>query len=129
MTMSRRRFMLLAVAVVALNSFFWLAQGGFALPRALIADLFGPRMIRAEVVDLAPDGSTQDQFVDRGIIRAVTQSSIMVFELDGNTATIPISSSTTVSGRVFSVSRLRRGMRVLVVRPANGSATQIQVGG
>ena len=41
MTMNRRRFMLLAVALVALNTFFWLAQGGFALPQAIINQFFG----------------------------------------------------------------------------------------
>ena len=34
MTMNRRRFMLLAVALVAVNTFFWVAQGGFALAEA-----------------------------------------------------------------------------------------------
>ena len=33
MTMKRRRFMFLALALVALNAFFWLAQGGFAVRR------------------------------------------------------------------------------------------------
>ena len=33
-----------------LNAFFWLAQGGLALPGALIDRFFGPRLIRAEVV-------------------------------------------------------------------------------
>ena len=126
MTMTRRRrFMLLAVALVALNSFFWIAQGGFALPKAVIASIFGPRMIRAEVAELAPDGSVQDLFVDRGIIRAVTPNAIMITELDGTSVTIQTSPSTAVSGRSGV---LRRGMRVTVLRPANGAATQIQVG-
>jgi len=128
MTMTRRRFMFLAVTLVMVNSFFWLAQGGFALPRAIFANLFGRNMIRAEVLELAPDGSVQDLRVDRGIIRIVTPGGIMVAELDGTTVSIPLSSSTSVSGRVFSTSQLRRGMRVTVVRPANGPATEVQVG-
>ncbi len=71
MTMNRRRFMYLAVALVALNSFFWLAQGSFALPRALIDQFFGQRMIRAEVLVQTPTGA-QDFRIDRGVIRAVT---------------------------------------------------------
>jgi hypothetical protein len=128
MTMTRRRLMLLTVTLVMVNSFFWLAQGGFALPRAIIANLFGPRMIRAEVLDLAPDGSVQDVRVDRGLIRAVTAGGITISELDGTLVSIPLSSSTSVSGRVFSTNQLRRGMRVTVVRPANGPATEVQVG-
>ncbi len=31
-SMTRPRFLLLAATLVALNTFFWLAQGGFALP-------------------------------------------------------------------------------------------------
>ncbi len=50
MRMSRPRFALLVAAVVAVNAFFWLAQGGFALPQAVIDRFFGPRMIRAEVI-------------------------------------------------------------------------------
>jgi ferredoxin-like protein FixX len=53
-TMTRRRFAVLLSAVLALNTFFWLAQGGFALPRAMIDRFFGPRMIRAEVIVQAP---------------------------------------------------------------------------
>ena len=48
--MSRRRFALLVTILAAVNAFFWLAQGGFALPQALIDRLFGPQMIRSEVV-------------------------------------------------------------------------------
>ena len=50
MTMNRRRFMVLAVALVAVNTFFWVAQGGFALPRAVINQFFGSQMVRAEVL-------------------------------------------------------------------------------
>ena len=45
--MSRRRFSLLVCALVAVNAFFWLAQGSFALPRAMIDRFFGPRITKA----------------------------------------------------------------------------------
>ena len=54
MTMNRRRFLFLATALVAVNSFFWLAQSGFALPRAIINQFFGGNMIRAEVLIVDP---------------------------------------------------------------------------
>jgi len=58
--MNRRRFMFLTLALVALNSFFWLAQGGFALPGAIINQFFGNRMVRAELLVQAGGGSIQD---------------------------------------------------------------------
>jgi hypothetical protein len=131
MTMNRRRFMLLAVALVAVNSFFWLAQGGFALPRALIDQYFGSRMIRAEVVVQTQAGS-DDYLIDRGVIRAVTPGTIMLKEKDGRMVTIEIAPSATVTGaggRTRGTGFLRVGVRVLVLRLANAPAESIQVEG
>ena len=131
MTMNRRRFMYLAVALVALNSFFWLAQGGFALSRALINQIFGQQMIRAEVLVQTPNGA-QDFFIDRGVIRALTPGSIIIREKNGDMVPIQISGSATVTGpggRTFSIALLRRGLRVVVIRVANEPAEAIQVEG
>jgi hypothetical protein len=131
MTMNRRRFMFLAIALVALNSFFWLAQGGFALPKAIINQLFGSQMIRAEVLVQTPTGA-QDYRVDRGVIRTIAPGSIVIREKNGDMVTIQLSSTASVTGpggRVLSTSLLRRGMRVLAVAPANAPAESIQVEG
>jgi hypothetical protein len=131
MTMNRKRFMLLAVALVAVNSFFWLAQGGFALPRALIDQYFGSRMIRAEVVVQTSTGS-DDYLIDRGVIRAVTPTTIMLKEKDGRMVSIDIAPSATVTGaggRTRGTGVLRVGVRVLVLRLANAPAESIQVEG
>lgn len=130
MTMRRRRFMFLAVALVALNTFFWVAQGGFAIPKALIQSFFGPRMVRAEVVYLNPDGTTGDERIDRGVIVAVTPALITLREADGTTAAIPIAVTAQVQGgRIGNVSRLRRGLRVVVYHQANAPADSVQVEG
>jgi hypothetical protein len=127
MNVKRRKFMLLAVALVALNTFFWLAQGGFALSQALINDLFGPRLIRAEVLVQTPTG-TADYRIDRGVIMATSPGSITLRELNGEQVTIEVASNASVQGgRIFSVSQLRKRMRVTVVRDANGPVSQIQV--
>jgi hypothetical protein len=128
--MSRRRFLLLAATLVALNTFFWLAQGGFALPGALIDRFFGPRMIRAEVIVGGPL-QVNDFRLDRGVITTTAPGSITIRERDGTVVTISVSSETKVIAgvRVRDVSQLRPPMRVLVVRKANGPATQIQVEG
>jgi hypothetical protein len=130
-TVNRRRFTFLAVALVALNAFFWLAQGGFALPGGLIDQLFGSRLIKAEVLVQTPTGPA-DFFVDRGTIKTVAPGSIIIKEKNGEMVTIQISSTATVTGpggRAGSTSALRRGMRVTVVAPANQPAETIQVEG
>jgi hypothetical protein len=130
-TMNRRRFMLLAVALVVLNSFFWLAQGGFALSRAVIDQFFGQRMIRAEVLVQTPSGA-QDYRIDRGVIRTVTPGSIIIREKNGDMVPIQISINASVTGaggRTSSTSALRRGMRVIVIALANQPADTIQVEG
>jgi hypothetical protein len=132
MTVNRRRFMLLAVALIALNTFFWIAPGGFALSRALIDQYFGARMIRAEVLVQTPTG-TEDYRIDRGVITVVTPGSIVLREKNGDMVPIQVAPTATVAGagrgRTGSVAALRRGMRVTVFRLANAPADSIQVEG
>jgi hypothetical protein len=61
--------MLLAVTLVALNSFFWLATTGLALPRAIVSEFFGNRLVRAEVILQSPSGA-QDCSLDAGLLAA-----------------------------------------------------------
>jgi hypothetical protein len=116
------------IPIVLLVGFLSLAPAGLALPRAVIGNLFGQRMIRAEVLDLAPDGSVQDLRVDRGIILTFSPASLTISELDGTSVSIDLSPSTSVTGRIFALRQLRRGMRVTVIRPANGPASIVEVG-
>jgi hypothetical protein len=128
--MSRRRFLLLVTAVVAVNAFFWLAQGGFALPGALIDRFFGPRLIRAEVI-VGGSARAEDFRIDRGVITAVVPGSITLRERDLTVVTIPVTPATKVRGGAGArtVAQLRPRMRVLVVRKANDPAAQIEVEG
>jgi len=128
MGMNRKRFMLLAVVLVAINAFFWLAQGGFALSAGVIDQLFGGRMIRAEVVVQGANG-TDDYLIDRGVIRAITPGSIVLKENDGKMVTIQIAATPAVTGPGGRTRALRVGMRVLVTRLANAPADTIQVEG
>jgi hypothetical protein len=128
---NRKRFMLLAVALLALNTFFWIAQGGFALPRAIIDQYFGSRMIKAEVVVQTPTG-TADYLIDRGVIKTIVPGSVVLKEKTGEMVTIQLASTATVTGaagRSGPVSVLRRGMRITVFRLANAPADTIQVDG
>ena len=128
--MTPRRFALLAATLVALNTFFWIAQGGFALPGDLIDRFFGPRLIRAEVIVGGPN-VVNDFRIDRGVITATAPGSITLRERDGTVVTIQVTPATRVVGRprVTDASQLRSPMRVLVVRKANAAAAQIQIEG
>jgi hypothetical protein len=129
--MSRRRFLIMVVAVVAVNSFFWLAQGGFALPRGLVDRFFGPDMIRSEVIVAGPLGGVNDFRLDRGVITAIVPRELTLRERDGTVVSIPVVRRARIVGSpsVTDVRQLRAGMRVLVVRRANAPAHLIQVEG
>jgi hypothetical protein len=128
MAMNRRRFMFLAVALVAVNTFFWVAQGGFALPRAVINQFFGPRMVRAEV--LLQNG--EDWRIDRGVVTSASGTTLTLREADGTTVTLDISPSARIQGggRIKNIAQLKkRAVRVVVYHQANLPADLVQVEG
>jgi hypothetical protein len=134
MTMTRRRFLFLATALIAVNSFFWLAQSGFALPSAIINQFFGGNLIRAEVLVASP-GGTQDWRIDRGVITAIsispTGTNVTLKEKDASFVTLQVDPNARVSGpaRFSSVVLLRRRLRVVLYHQANLPATLVQVEG
>ncbi|HET7568425.1 MAG TPA: hypothetical protein VFJ91_10565 [Gaiellaceae bacterium] len=134
--MPSRRFVVLAAVLVVLNVVLWLAPAGLALRKAVIDQLFGPRMVRAEVVVATGTGaSTTDYRLDRGVVTSATTTgvapAISLREADGTVQTIPIAATTRVlgAGRLALPALARRGLQVLVVREANGPAISIQVEG
>lgn len=136
MSMPSRRFAVLAAVLVALNLVLWLAPPGLALRKAVIDQLFGPRMVRAEVVVATGTGSaTTDYRLDRGIVTSVVTTGltpgISLREADGTVQTIPLAATTRVlgAGRLGLQALARRSMQVLVVREANGPAISIQAEG
>jgi hypothetical protein len=128
--MRSRRFMILAVALVALNAAFWLAGGGMALSKAVINQFFGNRMVRAEVIVQAPNG-TEDWRIDRGVITAVSGTNVTLSEADGTTQVVQIDPAARVQGplRFASVSRLRPRLLVVIYHQANAPAQIVQVEG
>jgi hypothetical protein len=132
MSMRRRRWAILASTLVALNVFLWLVPQGLALQRALINQLFGPRMVRAEVVVLGSGGSPQDYRIDRGVVTSATSTAITLSEADGTAQTIPVDAATRVIGMParLGIARLAprlQNAHVLVFRLANAPAQTIQV--
>jgi hypothetical protein len=119
----RKRWMLVATALVALNVTLWLAQGGFALP----SYLFGNSMIRAEVV-VKQGSAIHDYRIDRGKIRAVaTKGTLTVVEKDGTIEAIPVAPTAriTIAGRVSDYLSLRKNMSVTTVRDGVDSPATI----
>jgi hypothetical protein len=126
----RRRFLFLATALIAVNSFFWIAQSGFALPQAIINQFFGGRMIRSEVLISTPAG-TQDWRIDRGVITAISGTAVTLLEKDATVVSLQIDPNARVQGsaRFASVGQLRRRLRVVIYRQADQPATLVQVEG
>jgi hypothetical protein len=128
MTVTRRRYMFLAVTLVALNTFFWLATTGLALPRAIANEFFGNRMVRAEVILQSPGGA-QDWRIDRGVITAVSNGTLTIREADGTSVAVQVDPAARVQGplRFSNPARLRPRLRVVVYHQANTPAQLVQV--
>ena len=123
-TVTRRRFMLLATTLVALNTFFWLATSGLALPKNIVNQFFGNRLIRAEVILQSP-GASQDWRIDRGLVTSVVGSSVTLKEADGTQVTVDLDPNARIQG----ARRVRPRMRVVVYHQANAPADLVQVEG
>jgi hypothetical protein len=127
--MFTRRFALLAGVLVTLNVVLFFATPGLAIRRALVDQLFGQKMIRAEVIDWAGSSATSDWRLDRGVITQVSSTQITLRERDTKIQQIPISSTTDVIrfGHHLSPDVLRKRWHVLVTWPASGPAQSVDV--
>ena len=128
--MFSRRFVLLAGVLVTLNLALWFASPGLALRRALVDQLFGPKMIRVEVIDWAGPGTTPaDTRLDRGVITKVSSTQLTLRERDTKVQSIPLSSATDVIrfGHHLPPSVLAKSWHVVVTWPANGAAQTVDV--
>ncbi|HJU37015.1 MAG TPA: hypothetical protein VJ716_06330 [Gaiellaceae bacterium] len=124
--MFTRRFVLLAGVLVALNLALWFAAPGLALRRGLVNELFGPRMIRAEV----HERNGQDWNLDRGVITQVDSTQLTLREADGRIQAIPLAVGTTRVirfGRRLPLSALSLRWRVVVTWPPIGPAQSVDV--
>ena len=123
--MFTRRFVFLVGVLAALNVALWLAPPGLALRRALINELFGPRMMRVEVV--WKNGA--DWRVSRGVIKSVDSTQVTIREADTKVEQVPLSSSTKVIrfGRLLPLSALAPRWHVVVTWPENGPAQSVDV--
>jgi hypothetical protein len=118
--MRNRRFVLLAVVLGALA----LAAPAFGLRTAIVNQLFGQKLIRADVLE-----RNGDWRIDRGVITQVNSSQLTLREADGRVQAIPLSSFTRVAfyGHRLPVSSLSTRWHVLVTWPATGPAQSVDV--
>ena len=124
--MFSRRFVLLAAVLVTLNVTLWFAAPGLALRKAIVNQLFGPDMVRAQV-HLKND---QDWNLDRGVIRSVDSTQVTLREYDGRIQQIPLSATTTKvihRGHRLPLSALKRRWHVVVLWPPVGAAQSVDV--
>jgi hypothetical protein len=124
--MFTRRFVLLAATLVSLNLALWFAAPGLALRRAVIQELFGPKMVRVQVFER--NGAEWN--LDRGVITGITPTQLTLREADGRIQQIPLSVTTKViglGGHRIPVEVLAQRWRVLVTWPANGAAQSVDV--
>jgi hypothetical protein len=123
--MFSRRFVLLAGVLVALNVTLWFASPGLALRKAIVTQLFGPSMVRAQV----HLKSGQDWNLDRGVITKVNSTQLTLREADGRFQQIPLAGTTKVihRGHRLPLGALARRWRVVVLWPPIGAAQEVDV--
>jgi hypothetical protein len=99
------------------------------LRKALVKQLFGPKLMRLEAIQKKPVAGSTDWRVDRGVITAVTPAQLTLHEADGRVQVIPLSSSTVVlrRGRVLTPDVLAARWHVVVTWPATGAAQAVDV--
>jgi hypothetical protein len=96
-----------------------------ATARALGKALFGPTLVRAEIVTFA--GKVQDVQIDQGKITAVRPGSVTLLERDGTRQAIPVATTAVVTeaGATLDSSAIVKGLSAITVRVDNAPAQQV----
>jgi hypothetical protein len=99
------------------------------LRKAIVLQLFGPKLVRLEAIEKKPVAGSTDWDVDRGVITSVDSTQLTLREADGRIQTIPLSTSTVVfrHGRILSTDVLTPRWHVVVTWPASGAAQSVDV--
>jgi hypothetical protein len=125
--MFTRRFILLVGVLVAVNVTLWFAAPGLALRKAIVNQLFGSKLVRAQIH--LKNG--QDWNIDRGVITQVNSTQLTLREVDTKIVTIPLGGTTIVirdaTGRHLPLTALGPRWHVVVTWPAIGPAEFVDV--
>ena len=128
--MFTKRFVFLTGVLVALNVALFFAAPGLALRRALVNELLGPKLIRAEGIYKKPVCGSTDCRIDRGVITQVNGTQLTLREADGRIQPISLSDTTRVLSpfhRPLPLSALGPKWHVVVTWPATGPAQSVDV--
>jgi hypothetical protein len=128
--MFTKRFVFLVGVLVALNAALFFAAPGLALRRALVNELLGPKLIRAEGIYKKPVCGSTDCRIDRGVITQVNSTQVTLREADGRIQPISLSDTTRVLSpfhRPLPLSALGPKWHVVVTWPATGPAQSVDV--
>lgn len=95
----------------------------------VVAQLFGPKLVRLETIERKPVAGSTDWRVDRGVITSASPTEVTLREADGRIQTIPVDGTTQVfrRGRVLTPDVLAARWRVVVTWPATGAAQSVDV--
>lgn len=127
--MFTKRFLFLVGVLVALNTALWLTPEGFAVRKAVLPQLFGKNLLRADVIDSTGGTSTAEWRVDRGVITAASLTQLTLKEADTHVQTIGVSLAATkveTAGKSLPLGSLAKGWHVLVTWQ-NGTADLVKV--
>jgi hypothetical protein len=99
------------------------------LRKAIVLQLFGPKLVRLEAIEKKPVAGSTDWRVDRGVIASVDSTQVTLREADGRIQLIPLATSTVVfrRGHIFSPDVLAPRWHVVVTWPASGAAQSVDV--
>src|ERR671915_133071 len=125
-TMRAMRARISVLLLTALGAALIAAGPATGLSRALANRLFGPQLVRAEVI-LKDATGVHAYRVDRGRVRTVSANSLTLLERDGTLVTIPVAPGADIrlAGRPVRLTRLRRGMRAETVREGEAAAFSV----
>lgn len=103
-----------------------LAPPAGAAPGPLLRALFGPTLVRAELIVQEGTG-VRELRVDRGRVRVLADRQLRLLERDGTSVTVPVAADASITMRSarapFSV--LRTGMNVTTVRDRDQPAAYV----
>ena len=101
------------------------------LPHVISSFLLGGRMLRAEIALSSVDGVLHDYLLDRGRIKQVGPSSLVLREVDGTIVTINLSATVhvTLNGQNASFTQLRKGMMATTMRDGDTPADSVYATG
>jgi hypothetical protein len=97
-----------------------------SLGESITESLFGPGFVRAEVI-VKRGGVLQSVRLDRGRVRALDRSALVLREVDGTLVTVPIGPATRfhLGGRRVGYPAIRRGMIATTRRVGDEPAQQV----